>query len=248
MSESEAKFTEKTLLKLKKLSFLSSITSKTKVAQRRFSKYLQREDTSYSNFRHNLRQWLRFISRNRGQITYGFVVTLTVVLLIVGARVFSNRVNSSVSPGDLGALLSGLTSPILILWLIYSVRVQTQELREQKKTRKYSVAAAVLGEGKELLNSTIRSILNVANIAMEERSVFDLSEAPFVFLDKFVTPGAPLTLETDAPLHSSAKLYCVEYENISEILHEIDATGKTAFLLKDSPYGSIYRILKTTLA
>lgn len=228
--------------------FLKKTTSKISEIRRAFFRYALREDTKLADLREICLRAQTFLLHRRGQITYAFVVAATIILLIFGVRFFVSRVDGNVGPGEVGALLSGLTSPILILWLIYSVRVQTQELREQKKARKYAVAVSVLQEGKELLNTILRSLLDGAKISMEERSVFDLSEAPFVFLDHFVTPKAPITLETNAPLHRPVAEFCTEYERIHDILVEIDPTRKTIFLLDESAYGSIYRILKSTSA
>lgn len=176
------------------------------------------------------------------------VIFLSVIILSISIGAYLQNIDENTSLGELGSFVAGAASPLLILWLIYSVQIQIGEMASQRQIRKYTTGESIMRESRQLLNSEIKSLLMAFEIEEAERSVFDLDELPYILSEskEFIEMGK-VSFQTDAILYQVAKRYLEIYANTLQMLERVDNTGRVKLFLTFSRYETIKRSLEGKL-
>lgn len=185
-------------------------------------------------------EWKRIKSR----IPLIFVLLLTLLLIVGFYTKFQSSAGESVSVGDLGAYIAGAASPLLIIWLIYSIQIQSREMASQRQIRIYTTAQSILVEARQLMNAEIKQMASLLEIGEVERTVFDLDELPFTLSEsrKFIELGK-ISFSSNAVLYQSAKNFVEIYSDTLIMLRNVDNTGRVEIFLSKSRYEFIERKL-----
>jgi len=177
-----------------------------------------------------------------------FVLALTIFLISVFYAEFQRSAGDVVSIGELGSYIAGAASPLLIIWLIYSIQIQAREMSSQRQIRIYTTAQSILHESRHLLNSELKQMISILGIEESDRTVFDLDELPYTLSEskEFIELGE-LSFDSNAVLYQSAQNYVKIYGQSELMLQKVDATGSVEVFLTKSRYEFIERKLRMVM-
>jgi len=148
----------------------------------------------------------------------------------------------------LGTFFAGISSSIVLIWVVTGIFIQQKELSEQNQIRKINAMDAISSSGRNTLNYIVGELFDGFEVDMPSQDVFDMEELPYALVqnDKVIERvNHPISHTGDPILHAAASNYIFVYETIIfEISLLGSKNGRFNVFIDKTVHQRIYDILK----